>query len=132
MVDLDATDRDEGVNRELAYFFVGNVQDEGPFHIDRSNGTLYLTGQLDYEATTQYSVSSISFPLFTGSACVSLPLSLSLQLNVIVADRNGMEDNDMLQALTTITVNVVDINDEKPYFTICVRKTHICMYANIS
>lgn len=57
VVDLDATDRDEGINKELAYYFVGNVQDEGPFHIDRSNGSLFLTGKLDYEAKTQYTVS---------------------------------------------------------------------------
>ena len=56
MVDLDASDRDEGLNRELVYFFVGGSQDLGPFHIDRENGCLYLVGQLDYETTTEYTV----------------------------------------------------------------------------
>ena len=64
VVDLDATDRDEGLNRELAYFFVGNVQDEGPFHIDRSSGTLYVAGTLDYETITQYSVCEATQFLF--------------------------------------------------------------------
>ena len=57
IVDLDAMDIDEGLNRELVYFFVGGSQDFGPFHIDRQNGSLYLMGQLDFERTREYSVS---------------------------------------------------------------------------
>lgn len=56
IVDLDAEDRDEGINSELVYFFVGGSQDLGPFHIDRNNGTLHLWGELDYESTTDYTV----------------------------------------------------------------------------
>ena len=56
VVDLEAEDADEGINSELVYFFVGNSQDSGPFHIDRENGTLYLIGELDHEITTGYSV----------------------------------------------------------------------------
>lgn len=57
LVDLDAQDIDEGINSELVYFFVDGTQDMGPFHIDRNNGTLYLSGELDYETTTEYTVS---------------------------------------------------------------------------
>ena len=56
VMDLEAEDADEGINSELVYFFVGNSQDSGPFHIDRDNGTLYLIGELDHEITTGYSV----------------------------------------------------------------------------
>ena len=56
VVDLEAVDADVGINSELVYFFVGNSQDSGPFHIDRENGTLYLIGELDHEKTTGYSV----------------------------------------------------------------------------
>lgn len=56
IVDLDAEDRDEGINSELVYFFVGGSQDMGPFHIDQNNGTLHLRGELDYESTTKYTV----------------------------------------------------------------------------
>lgn len=56
IVDLDAEDIDEGINSELVYFFVGRAQDQGPFYIDRNNGTLYLWGELDYESTTDYTV----------------------------------------------------------------------------
>lgn len=56
IVDLDAEDIDEGINSELVYFFVGGSQDQGPFHIDRNNGTLYLWGELDYESTTDCTV----------------------------------------------------------------------------
>ena len=58
LIDLNATDADEGLNSELAYFFIGGTQDVGPFHIDRDNGTLYLVGELDHESPdTQYQVS---------------------------------------------------------------------------
>ena len=58
VVDLDAEDADEGINNELVYFFVEGSQDMGPFHIDRDNGTLYLSGELDYESPSkEYRVS---------------------------------------------------------------------------
>lgn len=57
-MDLDANDIDAGINSELVYFFVGGIQDLGPFHIDRTNGTLHLVGTLDYETIQSYSVSS--------------------------------------------------------------------------
>ena len=56
MVDLDADDIDAGLNSQLVYFFVGGLQDSGPFHVDRFNGTLHLVGQLDFESTQTYTV----------------------------------------------------------------------------
>ena len=50
--------------------------------------------------------------------CVSLP-----QLIIVVADRMGVEGTQTLQAMTTIVINVEDINDEEPYFTVCVSLT---------
>ena len=50
--------------------------------------------------------------------CVHLP-----QLIIVAADRLGMEDTQTLQAMTTIVINVNDINDEEPYFTECVSLT---------
>ena len=60
VVDLDAEDRDAGLNNQLVYFFVGGIQDQGPFHIDRENGTLFINGPLDYERITKHSVSTVA------------------------------------------------------------------------
>jgi len=50
-----------------------------------------------------------------------MTLPLPLQLGIMVADRNGaIGDIDSIQVLTTVTVNVVDINDNLPFFTTCV------------
>ena len=57
VVDLDATDRDDGLNQELVYFFVGGSQDYESFHIDRNDGTLHIARDLDYETTPEYTVS---------------------------------------------------------------------------
>ena len=43
------------------------------------------------------------------------------QLDIIVADRRGgAGDIDSIKVFTTVTVDVVDVNDNLPFFTSCV------------
>ena len=49
-----------------------------------------------------------------------------------MADRNGASnDQSVLRNTTTVTINVMDLNDNLPYFTKCVRDNsylcHTCM-----
>jgi hypothetical protein len=104
VVDLDARDRDQGLNSELIYHFVGGGQDSGPFHIDRRNGTLHLVGQLDYERVQEYT------------------------LGIVVEDREGeTEDDDQtpLTNTTTVLVSVRDVNDNLPYLTRCPHRFEV-------
>ncbi|CAI7993581.1 Protocadherin Fat 4 [Geodia barretti] len=98
VVDLDATDRDDGLNQELVYFFVGGSQDYESFHIDRNDGTLHIARDLDYETTPEYT------------------------LNIVVSDRRAETDDDGVTPLTnstTIHIIVTDVNDNEPYFNRC-------------
>ena len=74
VVDLDATDRDDGLNQELVYYFVGGSQDFESFHIDRSDGTLHIARDLDYETTQEYTVSVLG--TCSCDSSLSIPQSL--------------------------------------------------------
>lgn len=84
---VHATDRDEGVNAEIAYTITsGNL--EAVFDINHLTGEVFLIKPLDFERTNRY------------------------MLNITADDRG----NPPLSAVSLLTVNVVDENDS-PVFT---------------
>ena len=83
-----ATDADEGTNAEVHFSLTyGNF--EGRFAIDSNNGYLSLQTSLDYETTKSYRLT-------------------------IRAQDSG---NPPRENTTTVTVTVVDVNDNNPQFT---------------
>ena len=82
-----ATDRDEGVNSEIAYTITaGNL--EAVFDINHLTGEVFLIKLLDFERTEKYT------------------------LNITADDRG----NPPLSAMSQLTVNVLDENDNPPKF----------------
>ena len=53
---VNATDADIGSNRQLQYSFSNPEAAGFPFTIDQSTGVISVTGNLDYERTTSYSI----------------------------------------------------------------------------
>ena len=87
VVQVKATDADEGRNAQIKYRLDGS--DTSAFHIDEDNGTITTVSKLDYETKTNYSF-------------------------IVIARDQGAGDSF---ANTTVTVNVIDVNDNAPVFT---------------
>ena len=87
IVQLSATDADLGINATVVYSIVdGNIG--SMFRIDSDSGKLFLTGSLDYEDRRQY------------------------KLNVTATDLGTLPRSNSV----TITINVIDVNDNAPKF----------------
>ena len=87
VVQVKATDADEGRNAEIKYRLVDGT-DASAFKIDENDGTITIVSKLDYETKTSYS--------FT-----------------VIAQDQGAGDSF---GSTTVTVNVIDVNDNAPAF----------------
>ncbi|KAF7235472.1 Protocadherin gamma-A4 [Varanus komodoensis] len=85
VVTLNATDLDEGTNRDLRYSFAKSTGSAAEkFHLDENTGEVTLRGSLDYEDSTHY------------------------EIQVQVQDGGGLSDR------STLTVFVTDVNDNAP------------------
>ncbi|XP_075198031.1 protocadherin gamma-B1-like [Anomaloglossus baeobatrachus] len=88
---LNATDNDEGVNAQIAYYFrksSGNIHDTGTFSINPNTGEIKINKNLDFEVTKNY------------------------ELTVQAMDGGG------LVAHCKVLVDVIDVNDNAPEISI--------------
>ncbi|KAK3552271.1 hypothetical protein QTP86_007154 [Hemibagrus guttatus] len=95
---VSASDMDENKNGLVRYRLLeGN--EENLFSIDSSSGQVTLVGNLDYEATSSYSLKIIAEDSGT------VPLSSSCLLSISILDEN---DNSPSFPKSTITVDVLE------------------------
>ncbi|XP_071155012.1 protocadherin Fat 4-like isoform X2 [Mytilus edulis] len=85
---INATDSDEGKNAEITFDLVSN--DGGPFRINQTTGEITVTGKLDRESSETYGVS-------------------------VFARDNGIS---IRSSSMSVTITVLDENDNPPVFTI--------------
>uniref|UniRef100_A0A8C5M276 Protocadherin 18 n=1 Tax=Leptobrachium leishanense TaxID=445787 RepID=A0A8C5M276_9ANUR len=92
LIDLNATDPDEGDNGKVEYSFSSHVSPQivDTFKIDQDKGQLTLIKQVDYETTKSY------------------------EIDVQAQDLGP----NAMPALCKIVINVVDVNDNKPEINI--------------
>ena len=87
VVQMNATDADEGMNAEI---FFSLLNENSTFAIDSKTGCITVVGVLLHANTPQYI------------------------LQVMAVDRNGANDGN--NATTQVTVNVLEVNDNYPQF----------------
>ncbi|XP_060765374.1 protocadherin gamma-A11-like [Neoarius graeffei] len=86
---VSASDADEGTNGQVTYYISNTDKSvKDVFNINEDNGEITLKGQIDYETKSHY------------------------QLDIQARDQGGLSDS------SKITVNVLDINDNKPTLAI--------------
>ncbi|XP_063420960.1 protocadherin Fat 4-like [Mytilus trossulus] len=85
---MSATDIDEGKNAEITFDLVSN--NGGPFRINQTTGEITVTGKLDRETSETYGVS-------------------------VYARDNGIS---IRSSSMSVTITVLDVNDNPPVFTI--------------
>ncbi|KAM4586887.1 protocadherin gamma-A11-like [Fundulus diaphanus] len=89
VIRVSATDADKGLNSNLIYSISNTAADiRDLFTMNESNGDLILTGSIDYEKARYY------------------------QIHVQASDEGGLTDS------CKVTVDVMDINDNKPVINI--------------
>ncbi|ESO95836.1 hypothetical protein LOTGIDRAFT_231995 [Lottia gigantea] len=86
ILNVSATDKDQGLNKEIRYSLTGNVMDT--FQIDSLTGQLHVIKALDYESYREY------------------------RLNVRAEDSGNPSQKNS----TAILVQVIDVNDNSPQF----------------
>uniref|UniRef100_A0A3Q3ILZ9 Cadherin domain-containing protein n=1 Tax=Monopterus albus TaxID=43700 RepID=A0A3Q3ILZ9_MONAL len=98
VIQVNATDLDEGLNGEVSYFF-GNVNSKVRelFDVDASTGVITVKGQLDYEEDGSY------------------------EIDIQASDRGPVP----LRTEKSVTVNIKDINDNAPVIDITSRSNKI-------
>lgn len=118
---LSATDPDYQFNALVAYTFENNSVISGPFELDRETGQLWTRDILDREQRALYSVSVHNYRYVCTHLCQQKRaiFVFSLQLTVVATDQFGAGR----ATPTTITVTVLDINDNDPYLLRSVRCT---------
>lgn len=101
-----AVDADLGANGQVVYSFVlrnDDAVDRLPFQINSTSGTIYTSGQLDYESHDEYT------------------------LTVRAASRSGMETGSMaLAAHAQLVIHVTDVNDNAPTVVIATLRRGNC------
>ena len=92
IIQLEASDRDHGPNAAIEYSFSSSVseQDRKIFSIDRYTGIISISNKLDYENKT---------------------------IHHLTVEATDSRDNPKT-AYATVTVQVLDVNDEAPQITI--------------
>ncbi|OWF40590.1 Protocadherin Fat 4 [Mizuhopecten yessoensis] len=88
LFNVSASDKDEGVNGDIASYNFISGNEDGIFSID-NDGVIRCDKNLDYETTTEYKL-------------------------VTVAKDNGKTPRS---SSSTVTIRVTDVNDNAPYFT---------------
>ncbi|XP_074032325.1 cadherin 87A [Leptinotarsa decemlineata] len=95
---VKALDRDEG-NHAKVYYYILSGNDDGTFHLDRSDGGLYANKSFDREQKEEYDLLVIA----------------NNDPNFLVAsDEAHLDDTDRSIAKIKITIN--DLNDNPPIF----------------
>ncbi|XP_017456314.1 protocadherin alpha-4 isoform X14 [Rattus norvegicus] len=92
VVDVDATDLDEGVNKDIVYSFHPDMSAEilSKFHLDPVNGYITVKGNIDFEETK------------------------SFEIQIEAADQGTPPMTDHC----TVLVEIVDLNDNAPELVI--------------
>ncbi|XP_032741308.1 protocadherin alpha-3-like [Rattus rattus] len=92
VVDVDATDLDEGVNKDIVYSFHPDMSAEilSKFHLDPVNGYITVKGNIDFEETK------------------------SFEIQIEAADQGTPPMTDHC----TVLVEIVDVNDNAPELVI--------------
>ncbi|XP_046717045.1 protocadherin gamma-A8-like [Silurus meridionalis] len=86
---VTASDADEGTNGQVTYYISNKEKAvKDMFHINEDDGEITLNGQIDYETKSHY------------------------QLDIQARDQGGLSDS------CKISIDVLDINDNKPTLTI--------------
>ncbi|TRY71397.1 hypothetical protein DNTS_003448, partial [Danionella cerebrum] len=85
IIRVSATDADEGPNGEVTYYF-GRISDKDAklFSIDKTNGKITVTGEIDFETENRY------------------------ELGIQAKDASG------LASTSTVIIDVTDVNDNPP------------------
>ncbi|KAG7272325.1 hypothetical protein CRUP_011250 [Coryphaenoides rupestris] len=81
VLEVKASDRDQGANGQVAYFLSGGAQ--GVFIVDQSSGRIITAAPLDRERTAAY-----SFHVHAADSSPSNPLNASAHVTVYVQDVN--------------------------------------------
>ncbi|KAM7417333.1 hypothetical protein PAMA_017141 [Pampus argenteus] len=118
VIDLNATDPDEGTNGEVVYSFNSYVteQTRDAFKIDPRTGIITVNGVLDYETTQIYEIDVQAKDLGPNS----IPAHCKVTVNVM--DTNDNPPNIFLLSLNTEMVEVSE-NAQRGYVIALVRVT---------
>ena len=104
ILNISATDADTGTNALVFFSLVGIIPKSGAFQVNIMTGALSLTTPLDAEVCLLYTVT------INASNGLALPLQV---------------------ALVNITVNVLDINDNAPYFNASSYTVNVSEHATV-
>ncbi|CAG5989566.1 unnamed protein product [Menidia menidia] len=120
VIDLNATDPDEGTNGEVVYSFNSYVTEKTreAFKIDPRTGIITVNGVLDYEATQIYEIDVQAKDLGPNS----IPAHCKVTVNVM--DTN---DNPPVISLLSLNTEMVEVseNAQRGYVIALVRSTRM-------
>ncbi|XP_038157775.1 protocadherin alpha-7-like [Cyprinodon tularosa] len=117
VIQVNATDKDEGLNGEVVYSFGNNVNEElrELFEIDSVTGAIIVKGLIDYEAKDRYEIDVIA------SDKGSVPLSTEKSVIIVVVDQNDNAPEIEVTSLSSAipedskpgrTVALISVSDE--------------------
>lgn len=116
VIDLNATDPDEGTNGEIVYSFNSYVTEKtrDAFKIDSRSGIITVNGVLDYETTQIYEIDVQAKDLGPNS----IPAHCKVTVNVM-----DMNDNPPVISLLSLNTEMVEVseNAQRGYVIALVR-----------
>ncbi|XP_033830016.1 protocadherin-19 isoform X4 [Periophthalmus magnuspinnatus] len=116
VIDLNATDPDEGTNGEIVYSFNSYVTEKtrDAFKIDPKTGVITVNGVLDYESTQIYEIDVQAKDLGPNS----IPAHCKVTVNVM-----DMNDNPPIISLLSLNTEMVEVseNAQRGYVIALVR-----------
>uniref|UniRef100_A0A8C6SKF9 Protocadherin-19 n=1 Tax=Neogobius melanostomus TaxID=47308 RepID=A0A8C6SKF9_9GOBI len=116
VIDLNATDPDEGTNGEVVYSFNSYVTEKtrDAFKIDPRTGVITVSGVLDYESTQIYEIDVQAKDLGPNS----IPAHCKVTVNVM-----DMNDNPPVISLLSLNTEMVEVseNAQRGYVIALVR-----------
>ncbi|XP_020779152.1 protocadherin-19 isoform X1 [Boleophthalmus pectinirostris] len=116
VIDLNATDPDEGTNGEIVYSFNSYVTEKtrDAFKIDPRTGVITVNGVLDYESTQIYEIDVQAKDLGPNS----IPAHCKVTVNVM-----DMNDNPPVISLLSLNTEMVEVseNAQRGYVIALVR-----------
>nr|XP_029518264.1 protocadherin-19-like isoform X4 [Oncorhynchus nerka] len=107
VIDLNATDPDEGTNGEVIYSFNSYVTEKtrDVFKIDPRTGIITVNGPLDYEATHIYEIDVQAKDLGPNS----IPAHCKVTVNVMDAN-----DNPPVISLLSVNTELIEVSENAP------------------
>ncbi|KAM9414119.1 protocadherin-19-like isoform 6-T6 [Salvelinus alpinus] len=107
VIDLNATDPDEGTNGEVVYSFNSYVTEKtrDVFKIDPRTGIITVNGPLDYEATHIYEIDVQAKDLGPNS----IPAHCKVTVNVMDAN-----DNPPVISLLSVNTELIEVSENAP------------------